>query len=180
MQFQWFGPNLWGDKEGSYNQASDTLHFKWMALWLKAASTRAPCILEFQGRSLCQRWDCNQGFQSSCAFHTSKESLGADPWRTPRSGKMHAEGKGVSVLARDQWWHAGRLWKSVEFTSQLPELPSLLETPVRYPPLHGTHWALTYSTGIDSTFIVVGDYFTKYLVVRKLPNSSSHMWWSRN
>ena len=96
-----------------YTQASNALHFEWMALWLKAASTRAPSILELQGRSLCQRQDYNQGFQTSHAFHTLKESLWTDPWRTPRSRKMYAEGKGVSVLARDQWWHlgdCGKVW----------------------------------------------------------------------
>ena len=153
MQFQVFGPNPCDEKEGSYNQASDTLHFKWMALWLKAASTRALSILELQERSLCWRWDHNQGFQTSHAFHILMESLGTDPWRTPRSGKMHAEGKGVSVLAMDQWWHLGRLWKSVEFASQLPKLPSLWKTSVRFHPIHGIHLALTYSTRIVLTFL---------------------------
>ena len=50
-----------------------------------------------------------------------------------------------------------------------------VETSVRFHHTHGTHWAPTYSTGIDSDFIVVGNYFTKYLIVGKLPNSFTHV-----
>ena len=68
-----------------------------------------------------------------------------------------------------------RLWKSVEFASQLPELPSLLETSVRF---HPYLWHTLGSTDLfywnRLDFIVVGDYFTKYLIIRKLPNSSTH------
>ena len=39
---------------------------------------------------------------------------------------------------------------------------------------HGTLWAtdLFYWNKID--YLVIGDYFSKYLIVRRLPNSSSH------
>ena len=172
MQFQWFRPNPCGDKEGSYTQASDTLHFKWMALWLKAASTRAPSVLELQGRSLCLRWDCNQGFQSSRAFHTLKESLGTDPWRTPRSGKVHAEGKRVSVLDRDQWWHlrdCGKVWNLPVNSRASKPVGNISEVPPH--PWHTLGTDLFYWNRLN--FLVVGDYFTKFLIVRKLPNSST-------
>ena len=80
-----------------------------MALWSKAASTRAPSILEPQGRYLCQRWDCNQGFQTLHTFHTSKESLGADLWRTSWSGKCML--KATECFGEASVMTSGRLWK---------------------------------------------------------------------
>ena len=87
--------------------------FQMDGLVIKGSFHKSSTCTELQGRSLCQEWDCNQGFQTSHAFHTLKESLEANTWRSPRSGKVHAEGKGVSVLARDQWWHpegSGKVW----------------------------------------------------------------------
>ena len=67
-----------------------------------------------------------------------------------------------------------RQWKSVEFTSQLPELPSLLKTSVKFHPMHSAHLGtnLFYWNRID--FLVIGDYVTKFLIVRKIPNTSTH------
>ena len=74
---------------------------------------------------------------------------------------------------------SARQWKSVEFASQLPELPSLLETSVKFHPMHGIHWDPTCSTGTKWTFL--------WLVIT-LQNSwlwgkfqiLLHIWWSRN
>ena len=46
---------------------------------------------------------------------------------------MHAESQGVSVLA----WNSDDIlgqWKSVEFASQLPDLPSQSETSLKFHP----------------------------------------------
>ena len=57
--------------------------------------------------------DCNQGFQSPHTFHSVKESIAANTWRTPGSGKMYAESQGVCVLAWNKWQHpqsCGKMW----------------------------------------------------------------------
>ena len=113
MQLQQFGPNLWGNKERSYAQAANALHFRWMACWVKAASTGAPCLLELLGILVHQRLNCNQRFQSSHTFHFAKEILAANTWRTPRSGKMYVESQGVCILAWNKWQHlqsSGKMW----------------------------------------------------------------------
>ena len=68
-----------------------------------------------------------------------------------------------------------RQWKSVEFSSQLPELPSQLETSVKFPPYawHTLGTDLFYWNRMD--FLVVGNYITKFLIIRKFPNTFTHM-----
>ena len=140
-----------------------------MALWPKEASTRAPCVLELQGRSICWGWDCKQGFQTSHAFHTLKESHGADTWRSPRSGKVHAEGQGVSVLARDQWWHlggSGKVWNlsgNFQICQTCWKHQWSSTTCMAYP----GNWPVL----LEQNWLSCG---TKLLIIRKLPNSSTH------
>ena len=57
----------------------------------------------------------------------------------------------------------------MEFSSQLPELPSPLETSVKFHPMHGIPWEPTCSTGTEWTFLWL------FLIVRKIPNTSTHM-----
>ena len=40
--------------------------------------------------------------------------------------------------------------------------------------MHGTLWAQICSIGTRFNYLVIGDYFSKYLIVRRLPNSSTH------
>ena len=67
-----------------------------------------------------------------------------------------------------------RLWKNVEFVKQVPGQPNQLENVSDMPP-HAWHTLgtdLLYWNKIDN--LVIGDYFSKYLIVRRLPNSSTH------
>ena len=81
-------------------------------------------------------------------------------WRKPLNRSM----RGIKAW-RNACWKPGsqciglelmtstRQWKSVEFASQLPELPGQLETSVKFHPMHGTPWELTCSTGTEWTFL---------------------------
>ena len=40
--------------------------------------------------------------------------------------------------------------------------------------MHGTLSGQTYSVGNKIDYLVLGDYFSKYLIMRKLPSSSTH------
>ena len=67
-----------------------------------------------------------------------------------------------------------RLWKNVEFVRQVPRQLNQLE--MSDVPPHAWHTLgtdLFYWNKIDC--LVIGDYFSKYLIVRKLPNSSTHV-----
>ena len=69
---------------------------------------------------------------------------------------------------------SGRQWKSVEFANLLPEQLKTLGNVSESSP-HAWHTLgihLFYWNKMD--YIVVCDYFTKYLIVRKIPNSSTH------
>ena len=68
-----------------------------------------------------------------------------------------------------------RLWKNVEFVKQVPGQLNQLGNVSDMPP-HAWHTLgtnLFYWNKID--YLVVRDYFSKYLIVRRLPNSSTHM-----
>ena len=67
-----------------------------------------------------------------------------------------------------------RQWKNVEFFKQVPGQPNQLE--MSDMPPHAWHTLgtdLFYWNKID--YLVIGDYFSKYLIVRRLPNSSTHV-----
>ena len=67
-----------------------------------------------------------------------------------------------------------RLWENVEYVKHLLNRLNHLEMLVKFHP-HAWHTLgtdLFYWNKIDC--LVVGDYFSKYLIVRKLPNSSTH------
>ena len=69
---------------------------------------------------------------------------------------------------------SARLWKSVEFVKQVPKQAKPVGNVSDVPP-HAWHTLgtdLFYWNKID--YLVIGDYFSKYLVVRRLPNSSTH------
>ena len=67
-----------------------------------------------------------------------------------------------------------RQWNDVEFASQLPELSSQLEMSVKF------HHMLWHTLGTDlfywnkMDYLVIGDYFSKFLLVRKISNTSTH------
>ena len=176
MQFQRFGPDRWGNQERSYTQVADALHFRWMALWAKAASIEAPCLSELLGRPVHQRRNCNQGFQSSHTFHSVKESLAANTWRTPRSGKMYAESQRVRVLAWNKWWHprsCGKMWNlPIKFKSSQADWKCQQSSTTT----SGTPW---------EQICFIGTGLTSLWLVTTLPNSSSsgnfqtvpHMLW---
>ena len=68
-----------------------------------------------------------------------------------------------------------RLWKNVEFVKQVPGQPKPVGNVSDMPP-HAWHTLgtdLFYWNKID--YLVIRDYFSKYLIVRRLPNSSTHM-----
>ena len=67
-----------------------------------------------------------------------------------------------------------KLWKNVEFVRQVPKQLNQLEYVSDIPPhvWHTLGTDLFYWNKIDC--LVIGDYFSKYLIVRKLPNSSIH------
>ena len=68
----------------------------------------------------------------------------------------------------------GRLWKNVEFHQASSKAAKPVGNVSDVPPhtWHTLGTDLFYWNKID--YLVVGDYFSKYLVVRKLPNSSTH------
>ena len=75
--------------------------------------TRVTSVLELSGWAICQGWTCYKEFQASYTFHTEMESDVTNPWRISGYWKMHAQSKGVSVLAGNQWWHlggSGKVW----------------------------------------------------------------------
>ena len=151
MQFQWFGPNPCGDKEESYTQASDTLHFEWTALWLKAVSTRAPSILlmpsTLQRKALEQIHEGHQGVEK-CMLKARESvfwpGISDDIWETVEKCEICQSTSRASKPV-------GGSTPSMEYTGHWPILLNRLN------------------------FVMVGKNFTKYLIVRKLPNSSTHV-----
>ena len=69
---------------------------------------------------------------------------------------------------------SGRQWKSVEFANLLLELQNQLEMSVKLHHMHGTPLGLILFYWNKMDYLVVGDYFSKNLIVRKIPNSSTH------
>ena len=68
---------------------------------------------------------------------------------------------------------SGKQWKSVEFANLLLELLNQLEMSVKFHHMwHTLGTDLFYWNKMD--YLVVGDYFSKYLIVRKIPNTSTH------
>ena len=68
-----------------------------------------------------------------------------------------------------------RLWKNVEFVKQVSRQVQGTVGNVSDVPPHAWHTLgtdLFYWNKID--YLVIGDYFSKYLIVRRLPNSSTH------
>ena len=63
----------------------------------------------------------------------------------------------------------------MEFASQLPELSNQLEMSSEVPPhaWHTLETDLFYWNKMD--YLVVGDYFSKFLLVRKILNNSTHL-----
>ena len=174
MQFQQFGPDLWRDKERSNAQVADALHHRRMASWQKTTSMRTARLLELSRRHVPRRWHCNQRSQDSDTIHAKKESPTTDTWRTPRSREMYAEGLRVRILAWNKRWHPWSC-QQVRRTCQLSSkaakpLGSASEVPPH--PWHTLGTDLFYWNKID--FLVIGDYFTKFIIVRRLPNSLTH------
>ena len=69
---------------------------------------------------------------------------------------------------------SGRLWRNVAFVRPVPSHPSSIGNVSDVPP-HAWHMLgtdLFYWNKID--YLVIGDYFSKYLIMRRLPNSSTH------
>ena len=68
-----------------------------------------------------------------------------------------------------------RLWKNVEFVKQVPEPAKPVGNVSDMPPhtWHTLGTDLFYWNKID--YLVIGEYFSKYLIVRRLPNSSTYM-----
>ena len=87
---------------------------------------------------------------------------------------MHAESKGICVLARisDDIWEAVEKCGICQASSRVAKLIGN----VSEAPLHAWHTLgtdLFYWNKMD--YLVLGGYFSKFLVVRKLPNTSTHM-----
>ena len=69
---------------------------------------------------------------------------------------------------------SGRLWRNVAFVRPAPSHSKLIGNVSHVLP-HAWHTLginLFYWNKID--YLVIGDYFSKYLIIRRLPNSSTH------
>ena len=86
---------------------------------------------------------------------------------------MHAESKGVSVWLgiSDDIWEAVEKCGICQSSSRAAKpVGNVSEVPPHA--WHTLQTDLFYWNKMD--YLVVGDYFSKYLIVRKIPNSSTH------
>ena len=87
---------------------------------------------------------------------------------------MYAQGKRPQYFGLEFPMTLGRLWRNVEFVKQVSKAAKSIGNVSDVPPhtWHTLGTDLFYWNKID--YLVIGDYFSKYLIIRRLPNSSTH------
>ena len=152
---------------------ADAVHLKWMASWAKAASMRTIHLLELSRRHVHEDGIANQRSQNSHTFHTTKETL----------QQIHKGHQGVEkcmLNAQESvFWPriSDDIHKAVErcgTCQSSSRAAKPLGSASKVPPHLG------YTLGTDLfywnkiNFLMIGDYFTKFIIVERLPNSSMH------
>ena len=129
-----------------------TLHFDWMALWLKAASTRAPPILNYRE---------DLSVEDGLATKGSRLLIPSTLWRKALE-QIHEGHQGIEkcmLKARESVYWPGisdDIHEAVEKCG-ICQSTSRAAKPVgnisEVPPMHGIPWELTCSTGTEWTFL---------------------------
>ena len=114
-----------------------------------------------------------KGGQTHHTFHIEEKGIGADTWGTLWNWEMHAQGKRLSILAWNFQWHKRDCRKMWDLSDKFQSSQTSWKCEWCASSWHTLGTDLFYWNKID--YLVIGDYFSKYLIIRRLPNGSSHM-----
>ena len=97
----------------------------------------------------------------------------SNPWRTPRNQEVFAAFQRIYLLPWNFWqnlFNSSQVWNLSSYIHSTEETSQCF----KWTPPHAWHILgtdLFYWKHFD--FLVLGDYFSKFLIVRKLPSSTS-------
>ena len=151
-----------------------TLHTCGMASRQKNAATRTSHFLELQRRSLHGKRTHYERGQTCDTLHIKKQGVGADTRRDTWALRNACSKQETQCFGPEFPMTSGRLWRNVAFVRPALSHPKPIGNVSDVPP-HAWHTLgtdLFYWNKID--YLVIGDYFSKYLIIRRLPNSSTH------